>query len=112
LNWALGYARIQTRRFLRSGSRRAVLSERAAQIIEHAQDERAAEKEKRDAALRTCLEQLPSHSRDVISSYYFDEQTVEQLARSQGRSVEAIYKTLQRLRSALLDCINHKLSRA
>jgi len=110
-NWALGYARIQMRRFLRSGSRRASLTERAAVLLEQAQDDRAADKEKRDAALRECLEQLPPHSRDVLTGYYFDERTVEQLAQSHGRSVEAIYKILQRLRAALLDCINLKLSR-
>ena len=112
VNWALGYARIQMRRFLRSGARQATLSERAAVLLEQAQDERASDKEKRDMALRECLEQLPTHSRDVLTGYYFDERTVEQLAHSQGRSVEAIYKLLQRLRAALLDCITLKLSRA
>lgn len=111
VNWALGYARIQMRRFLRSGARRATLTERAAVLLEQAQDERAADKEKRDVALRECLEQLPPHSRNVLTGYYFDERTVEQLAQSQGRSVEAIYKILQRLRVSLLDCINLKLSR-
>jgi RNA polymerase sigma-70 factor, ECF subfamily len=110
-NWALGYARIQMRRFLRSGARRATLSERAAVLLEQAQDERSLELESRDVALRECLAQLPAHSREVLLGYYFAECTVEQLAQSQGRSVEAIYKNLQRLRSALLDCITHKLSR-
>lgn len=111
-NWAIGYARIQVRRFLRSGARRSVLTERAAELIEQAQDERAAMNERRDAALRECLDGLPEQSRGIITGYYFDEQTVEGLARQHGRSVEAIYKTLQRLRAALLDCINAKLTPA
>ena len=112
VNWAVGYARIQMRRFLRSGARRAVLSELAATLIESAQDDRAHGKEERDAALRDCLEQMPQTSRSIIEGYYFDERTVETLASTHGRSAEAIYKTLQRLRAALLDCINAKLKHA
>jgi RNA polymerase sigma-70 factor, ECF subfamily len=111
-NWAIGFARIQVRRFLRNGARRVALSERAAELIEQAQDERAAVKEKRDLALRECLDALPAQSRGIINGYYFEEQTVENLAQTHGRSVDAIYKTLQRLRASLLDCINSKLSPA
>jgi RNA polymerase sigma-70 factor (ECF subfamily) len=111
-NWAIGYARMQVRRFLRSGARRAVLSEHAVELIETAQDERAGWKEKRDTALRECLEQLPHASRGILEGYYFQERTVEALATTHGRSAEAIYKILQRLRAALLDCINSKVSQA
>jgi RNA polymerase sigma-70 factor, ECF subfamily len=111
-NWAIGYARIQVRRFLRSGARQASLSEQAVTLIEIAQDERAGSKEKRSNALQDCLEQLPRASRDIIEGYYFHELSVESLAGNHGRSTEAIYKTLQRLRAALLDCINAKLAQA
>jgi RNA polymerase sigma-70 factor (ECF subfamily) len=110
VNWALGFARIQVRRFLRSGARRTALSENAAALIESAQDERAASQERRDAALRECLAEMPQQSRAILEGYYFEERTVEALAASHGRTVEATYKTLQRLRAALLDCINGKLS--
>ena len=100
------------RRFLRSVARQASLSEQALTLIEIAQDERASSKEKRSTALQNCLEQLPRASRDIIEGYYFHEVSVESLAGNHGRSTEAIYKTLQRLRAALLDCINAKLSQA
>ena len=111
-NWAIGYARMQVRRFLRSGARRAKLSEQAVTLLEKAQDERAAGREQRDAALRECLEQLPETARSLIEGYYFHERTVEALAGAHGRSTEAVYKTLQRLRAALLDCIETKLTPA
>jgi RNA polymerase sigma-70 factor (ECF subfamily) len=111
-NWAIGFARMQVRRFLRSGARRASLSEQAAKLIESAQDTRAALMERRDAALRECLDQLPANSREVIAGYYFEERAVEALAGAHGRTVEALYKTLQRLRAALLDCINSKMAEA
>lgn len=111
-NWAIGYARMQVRRFLRGGARRASLSEQAMELIESAQEARAALREKRDAALRECLHELPANSRDVITGYYFEERTVESLADAHGRTVEALYKTLQRLRAALLECINSKMAEA
>lgn len=110
VNWALGYARVEMRRFLRSRARRAVLMQNAVELIEQAQDDRAAIAAKRAVALRECLDRLPEHAAGVLRSYYFDDRTVESIALSQGRSVEAIYKTLQRLRATLLDCISSRLS--
>jgi hypothetical protein len=48
----------------------------------------------------------------MIEGYYFQEQTVEELSRKGGKSVEAVYKSLQRLRRLLLDCITTKLADA
>ncbi len=110
VNWALGYARVEMRRFMRSRARRAVLMQNAVELIEQAQDDRAAITAMRAVALRGCLDRLPEHAGAVLRGYYFDDRTVESIALSQGRSVEAIYKILQRLRAALLDCISSRLS--
>jgi DNA-directed RNA polymerase specialized sigma24 family protein len=55
---------------------------------------------------------MPHNSREIIEGYYFAERSVEALASTHGRSVDAIYKTLQRLRAGLLDCIHQKLNPA
>lgn len=109
-NWAIGYARIQVRRWFRSVQRESQLSEKAVEALLIADDERADDKEKRDAALRACLEAMPVNSREIIEGYYFAERSVESLATAHGRTVEAIYKTLQRLRAGLLDCMDQKLA--
>lgn len=109
-NWAVGYARIQVRRFLRSGAKRAALSETAAALLESAQDQRSGGKEMRDAALRECLAQLPVVSRNILEGYYFHERPVETLANAHALTTDAVYKTLQRLRAALLHCISSKLA--
>ena len=109
-NWAIGYARIQVRRWFRSVEREGKLSEKAVEALLTADDERADDKEKRDAALRECLDAMPQNSREIIEGYYFAERSVEVLAATHGRSVDAIYKTLQRLRAGLLDCIHQKLN--
>ena len=112
VNWAVGYARIQVRRFLRERARQAVLSERAAEFVLAVQDEQAPQRELYDAALRLCLERLPAASRKILASYYFEERTVEVIAGRFERSNEAIYETLQRLRAALLECVTTRLSHA
>ncbi len=109
-NWAIGYARIQVRRFLRSGARRAALSEEAVGMLELEQEKRAVSQEKRAAALSECLDRLPQASRRIIEDYYFKEHPVETLAITHSRTVAAVYKTLQRLRAILLECANAHLS--
>ncbi len=109
-NWAIGYARMQVRRWFRDSQRECRLSERAVEALLIADEESADDKEKRDAALRECLGALPANSREIIEGYYFAERSIEALATNHGRSVDAIYKTLQRLRGGLLDCIHQKLA--
>ena len=108
-NWAVGHARIQVRRWFRQVQRESRLSEKALEALLTADEERADDKEKRGAALRECLEAMAVNSREIIEGYYFSERSVEVLASTHGRSVEAIYKTLQRLRAGLLDCMHQKL---
>ena len=59
----------------------------------------------RQAKLRECLAKLPADQRATLNRYYGEEETVECLALRDGRSVEAVYKFLQRVRHALLKCI-------
>lgn len=111
-NWALGYARMHVRRFFRSVERRGKLTEKAVEALLIASEDREGTKEKRDLALRICLNEMPPVPRAMIEGYYFQEDTVEELSRKGGKSVEAVYKTLQRLRRLLLDCITTKLADA
>ena len=64
--------------------------------------------EDRRAALTGCLDKLPAPQRRVVERYY-DAVSVEELAADAGQSREAIYKTLQRVRRTLFDCINAAL---
>lgn len=110
--WACGFARIEVRRFLRQAARRTGLTERAAEVLMAGEDAAAATSEERDRHLQECLGRLPEEQRRLLAGYYFEEQSVEALARVHDRSVEATYKMLQRIRRALLDCIQRKLSEA
>lgn len=55
--------------------------------------------------LDACLEKLPSAQRAMIDGYYFRRLPVENVAAEAGRSIDAAYKALQRIRQALQDCV-------
>lgn len=63
----------------------------------------------RVAALADCLERLPSPQRELIRLRYNEAQSIEAIASSQQRTVEAVYRALSRVRQILYDCISHKL---
>ena len=63
----------------------------------------------RQSALRECLKDLKSESREMLLSRYSGEETLAQLAARVGRSVGGIKVTLSRLRTALLECIQRRL---
>jgi len=109
--WAQGFVRIELLRFRRKRGRRPALSEQALELLATTEEEMAAELDDRTEHLRECLAHLPSRQRSMIHAYYSDEMDVAAIAAAQARSVDAIYKALQRVRAALLDCIARKLAR-
>lgn len=64
----------------------------------------------RQAALEHCLEKVPPHHRDLICRRYTDGGSVEAVAAAVGRSAEAVYKALARIRQSLFDCITRTLA--
>jgi RNA polymerase sigma-70 factor (ECF subfamily) len=62
-------------------------------------------------ALRECLRDLPSRSRDLLALRYERNLPCEQIARLTRRTLDAVYQVLSRLRSKLEDCIRQKMAR-
>lgn len=110
VNWAYGFARNEVRRFLRAKQRRQVLTERAAAALMATADATEEVRIERERHLTACLQRLPVEQRRLLDGYYFRDRSVETLAREHGRTVEAIYKALQRIRSALRQCIERRLA--
>jgi RNA polymerase sigma-70 factor (ECF subfamily) len=61
--------------------------------------------ENRLSHLDQCLEKLPSEQRGIVEAYYFRRQGIDAIAAETRRSVESVYKTLQRIRLMLRQCI-------
>lgn len=106
LPWACGIARFKVREFWRKQPRwESFASEDLMALIDARREVLEPEISARGEKLRECLAKLPAEQRTTLNRYYAEEESVETLALREGRSVEAIYKLLQRVRRALLDCI-------
>ena len=64
----------------------------------------------RHVALSRCLEKLPHRDRELVLTRYEPGSGVPEAARRSGRSLEAAYKALGRIRKLLLDCVSHQLA--
>ena len=108
--WACRFALNEARMYLRtSARRRRLLDEDVAALLEDRRLEIAAGLDVRREHLVNCLSRLPDEQRELIRSYYFDEETIESLAERLARGKDAVYKSLQRIRQALHECIEGKL---
>ncbi len=57
------------------------------------------------------MDKLPEDQRAIIEGYYFRKASTELISRESSRSVDAIYKALQRIRRALRECIENAFQR-
>lgn len=68
--------------------------------------------DQRHDALVQCLKMISKRDRELILSRYEADRTVKDVAQRTGRSVEAAYKALSRIRRVLLDCVTLRLEGA
>jgi len=109
--WLCGVARNHIRHYYRG--RRNSPVRLSPVVIEQLADLRLAEdarEEQRQKALEACMEKLPRKDRDVLEAYYAQTRPVRSVAAALGRSTDAVFKSLQRLRTALYDCVAAALS--
>jgi RNA polymerase sigma-70 factor, ECF subfamily len=60
----------------------------------------------RRAALANCLTKLSVDDRELLRRHYDSGHTIPDIASATGRNVHTLYKTLQRIRRQLLDCVS------
>jgi RNA polymerase sigma-70 factor (ECF subfamily) len=68
------------------------------------------ELDERHEALAHCLRKLAPRDRELVLTRYEPGSGVPEAARRSGRSLEAAYKALARLRKLLFDCVTHHLA--
>jgi len=108
--WACRFALLEARQFLRRNQHwGAVLDEDTIDRLVERRAELGDEMERRFAHLRHCLQKLPAEQRATVERYYYERQSVECLAGQTGRSIDALYKLLQRVRQALLECVQRAI---
>lgn len=63
-------------------------------------------------ALDQCLQNSTEHQRELLSRFYEPNRQVEQIAEAMKCSVDAVYKSAQRIRKVLRHCIENRLQNA
>ncbi len=87
----------------------SILTEAQVKRLEQGEDE-LSRHEDAVAALRNCIEQLPSHGTTLVRSHYFEKQSLVEISRETGRGKSALGVALLRFRQALRQCMESKLA--
>lgn len=61
-------------------------------------------------ALAECLDKLSDRDRHLLEQKYFEKMTTAQLAEQMSQSTHAIYRSLTRIHSQLLNCMRRSLA--
>jgi len=62
-------------------------------------------------ALAGCIEKLSARDRDLLARRFTAGATTQSTSEQVGRSVDAVYKALARVRQALFECVQRALAR-
>ena len=108
LNWAMGFARIETRRFVARESSRAQLSSDAIAVLEQEMNDAPGFIVKVQRHLGSCIQKLGDKQRTLIQGYYLEGRSPKWLAEKGNQTTEAVYKSIQRARRDLQFCIEHQ----
>lgn len=90
---------------------KVVFSDAVMEKLTVSTSELAPELDHRHEALEHCLNKLNERDRTMILTRYERGHGVAEAARQSGRSLQAAYKALNRLRSLLFDCVSDKLEK-
>ena len=115
LAWCRAIVRIEVLRAKQRSQKERSLAERLLDDAVHAAfEEVRAEREaiqladSRDA-LQQCLEGVPDRGRRVLDARYVDDLAYEQIGQVVGMSLEAVRKTLYRVKKQLRACVETRL---
>lgn len=113
LAWVFSIAKNHARNHLRKSARRGTLNGLSETSLEHvaaAHERLGRQRNARQEALDGCVQKLPVTQRELVEQHYARELSIEQLASKVEKSVDAVYKSLQRIRRTLFDCVNRQVS--
>ncbi len=109
--WAFAIARFEVLNYRKRQARDSMLvfSDELEQVFAEEIAEDSGDIERRQAALKLCLEKLRPADRRLILHRYYRNAPLKEYADETGRSVGGVKVTLHRLRNALQRCIENQL---
>jgi RNA polymerase sigma-70 factor (ECF subfamily) len=111
VNWSLTIAQYQTMAWLRDRKRDRLIA--TAEIVALLADEAREIDEgddRRLLALDGCLAELSEQHQQLLHQRYAHSESLAQLSRRSGRSVNAVKQLFFRLRGTLMACIEQRLA--
>lgn len=110
--WARTIALHQVLNYRRSEQRRpwSVLDREFIEAVAAEIDRRSDLLERTSDSLQHCLRKLPEAHRAIVVWRYYDECEIDEIATKTGRTIEAVYRLLSRIRVALNECIHRQLA--
>jgi RNA polymerase sigma-70 factor (ECF subfamily) len=111
LPWACQFAYHQVLNFRRRRkTHRRLFSDAVVEALECEWPGRTRSIDERREALDHCLARLRGSDRELIRLRYASEVDLAALAARTGQTANALYKTLQRIRRTLLECVTNTLA--
>jgi RNA polymerase sigma-70 factor (ECF subfamily) len=110
-NWAFGIARYKALAFQRDRRRDRHVFDDA--LVNQLADDTATMGQRHEmqrAALDQCLQKLPPPQRGLALAAYTKGTRIDELAAQRGQTAMSLYKLLQRIRQALLECVRRTLA--
>jgi RNA polymerase sigma-70 factor (ECF subfamily) len=109
--WAASFAYYRVLRLRRErATSRVGLTDEALEVVADEFARNEADLGQRSEALAKCMERLPSPARKLLKHRYHDNQPIPEIAQRTGRSPNALYKALDRIRAWLMDCVQRKIA--
>ena len=111
-SWSFKIARYEILNFLKKQRRsRLVFCDETLELLAVDEPEEEDYLEEQRHALAECLEKLKPDQRALLRECYEDGNTMKEVARVQRRSLDALYKSIQRLRASLLKCVERVVAK-
>ncbi len=112
--WIFAIARFEVLNFRKKQARdsRLVFSEELEDIIAEELPRHADDLDRRQVALRGCLQNLKEGERELILHRYFHRTPLKKYSNEVGRPVGSLKVTLHRIRAKLANCISAKIATA
>lgn len=108
--WAFGVARMEALAFRRDRARdRHAFGDAVYELLEQSALAPQAALDARRQALDACLEKLPAYQARLVRAAYAPGAQIDVVAMAIGRTAMAVYKSLQRIRVTLAECIEQTM---
>jgi RNA polymerase sigma-70 factor (ECF subfamily) len=109
--WACQIVRFEVRAFSRRVARdRMIFSDEFVNAVMEQTVQSRTDLQDRVNALQKCVAKLPAPHRELLRLRYDERRPVGSVAKVLNRPLEAVYKTLSRIRQTLYTCIRRQLA--